>query len=384
MLAVSATLHIVVTFAGADPFKMVDLEVYVEGGRHLTDGTLYDFLTSPLNLPFTYPPFSALLFSPLAGIPWWLTRAAWQLASLAALALLVRLSFQLLGTPRPRTPRPPAPGTGVVLVGTAVALWVEPVRTTFNYGQINLFLACLVLGGAVVTSDWLAGLGVGLAAGIKLVPAIAGAYYVLVGRSRAAGWSALFFGGTVALMLAIIPTQTWRYFTRLILDPGRTGPVWSAINQSERGALARLAGHDVSTSWLIAAGLTVLLGGWAAWASAKAGDRMATLLAVQLTGLLISPISWSHHWVWVVPLLIWCFFSIRPPTRAVRATGVAWLIATGSYLVSILTAVQIKELGANRPAWQSWLGVCYPALALLTLGVLLMVARSSSTVRSPA
>lgn len=376
LLTVVGAAHVVVTRAGADPFAMVDLDVYVQGGQHLTDGTLYDFVTQPLELPFTYPPFSALIFVPLGWLNWTLARILWQLASFGALALIIYSTLRLLGRAGPGANRPLEHVRGLVVTGTALALWLEPVRTTFNYGQINLFLAALLLAGAASSHSWWAGSTVGLAAGIKLVPAITGLYYLLQRRYAAAAWAVGSFAATVLLMLAIIPHETWRYFTSLILDPGRTGPVWSVINQSLRGALARLAGHDVSLSWLAVSAVCGLLGLWAAWAAAKAGDRTASLLAVQFTGLLVSPISWSHHWVWVLPLLLWCLFGPHARRPMVRVLAVAWVLATCSYLVSYLIALQYKEEPASRPGWQSWLGIVYPLVGVVTLLVLLAVSRS--------
>jgi alpha-1,2-mannosyltransferase len=265
-------------------------------------------------------------------------------------------------------------------------MWLEPVRTNFNYGQINLFLAVLVLGAAVASRDWLAGVFVGVAAGIKLVPAVTGLYLLAQRRLAAAVWSAGVFLATVGLMLAIIPRETRRYFTALIFDPARTGPIYSAINQSWRGALSRLAGRDgsdVSTLWIAVCLLTVVLGLCAMWSASRAGDRMAALLAAQLIGLLVSPISWSHHWIWVLPVLVWAFFGPVAHDLRVRWLAGAWLLAAYSYLVPILVALQGEVPVNSRPGWQSALGLVYPVLGAATLVVLLVVSRRPSATSSP-
>ncbi len=377
LLMVSASAHIVVTELGADPFKQVDLRVYVDGAHHLTDGTLYDFLSGSRRLPFTYPPFSALLFTPLSWLPWNVTRIGWQLGMFASLSAIIYLTLRLLGRTGPGAGRLESL-RGIVVTGTALSVWMEPVRTTFNYGQINLFLTVLVLGGAVLVKDWAAGLTVGLAAGIKLIPAITGLYYLVQRRLAAAIWSLVFFGATVALMLVIIPHQTWRYFTRLMLDPSRTGPVYSAINQSWRGTLDRLAGHPVGAPWVLAVALTVPLGLWAAWSATRADDRTAALLAVQFTGLLVSPVSWSHHWVWVLPLLVWGLFGPRRDDRRVRVLVGCWSLAVFSYLVSILVAVQGQVPVNSRPGWQSWLAAVYVLLGVFALIVMVVINRPGS------
>jgi alpha-1,2-mannosyltransferase len=176
---------------------------------------------------------------------------------------------------------------------------------------------------------------------------------------------------TIGLLL--LHAETWRFFTKLMLDPARTGPVWSAINQSLRGAIARIAGADLTSVWFVLAALAAVLGVWSAWVGLRAGDRAAGLLAVQFTGLLISPISWSHHWVWVLPLLLWCLFGPHQRLTSVRVLAIAWLVGTCSYLVSILIAMQYIGQLASRPWWQAWLGSIYPVLGVATLVLLAMV-----------
>lgn len=379
LLALTMVLHVLATLAGTDAFAMVDLRVYLEGAQHLTDGTLYDFFSEPLHLPFTYPTFSAIIFTPMTWLPWTVLRVLWQVASFGAIGLIGYATLRLLGRAGPKAPNPIADVRGIVVTITALGLWLEPVRTTFNYGQINLFLCALLLSGAVASKEWLAGASVGLAAGIKLTPAITGLYYLLQRRWSAVVWSIVFFAGTVLVGLAIVPSETIRFFTKLMLDPARTGPVWSAINQSLRGAIARLAGQDLTSLWLVTAAVAAVLGLWATWACLRVGDRTAGFLAVQITGLLISPISWSHHWVWVLPLLLWCLFGARQRLTAVRVLAIVWFVATCSYVVSLLIAQQYIDQPASRPGWQSALGTVYPLLGVITLVLLGVLAARATT-----
>jgi len=311
-------------------------------------------------------------------------RVLWQIASFGAIALIGYCTLRLLGRAGRNAPNPIANVRGIVVTITALGLWLEPVRTTFNYGQINLFLCALLLAGAVASKEWLAGASVGLAAGIKLTPAITGLYYLMQRRWSAVVWAVAFFAGTIGLGLLLVPSETVRFFTRLMFDPARTGPVWSAINQSLRGAIARLAGQDLTSVWLVAAGAAAVLGVWAAWACLRAGDRTAGFLAVQVTGLLVSPISWSHHWVWVLPLLLWCLFGPRQRLTAVRALTVAWFVASCSYVVSLLIAQQYIDQPASRPGWQSGLGTVYPLLGIITLVVLGVLAVRATPPSGPS
>ena len=384
LLGLTLVLHVLATLAGTDAFAMVDLKVYVEGAQHLFDGTLYDFFSEPLHLPFTYPTFSAIIFTPMTWLPWTVLRVLWQIASFGAIALIGYCTLRLLGRAGRNAPNPIANVRGIVVTITALGLWLEPVRTTFNYGQINLFLCALLLAGAVASKEWLAGASVGLAAGIKLTPAITGLYYLLQRRWSAVVWAVVFFAGTIGLGMLLVPSETVRFFTQLMFDPARTGPVWSAINQSLRGAIARLAGQDLTSVWLVAAAAAAVLGVWAAWACLRAGDRTAGFLAVQITGLLVSPISWSHHWVWVLPLLLWCLFGPRQRLAAVRALTVAWFVGTCSYVVSLLIAQQYIDQPASRPGWQSGLGTVYPLLGIITLVVLGMLAVRATPPSGPS
>jgi alpha-1,2-mannosyltransferase len=369
--ALSVAAHIAVSALGTAPFGMVDLRVYVDSAAHLTDGTLYSYLSGPLDLPFTYPPFGALLFAVIAPIPWAVLRGLWQAASIAALGVMVHASLRLLGRAGRDRDRPLPDATTAVLLISAAALWLEPVRTTLNYGQVNLFIGAALLAGAASARDWAAGLSVGITAGVKLVPAITGLYYLLGRRWRAVAWSAALFAATVGLAAAFVPLQSWQYFSRLMFDASRTGPIGSAINQSWRGALLRIAGHDVPRWWVAVAVACVLVGLWAARRSLLAGDRLAGLVAIEMIGLLVSPISWSHHWVWVVPLLIWAALGPARGHLAVRAVAVAWLAVTASYLVSLLLLAE-KAAGTvtGRPGWQAWLGAAYAVLGTVTLVVI--------------
>jgi len=119
------------------------------------------------------------------------------------------------------------------------------------------------------------------------------------------------------------------------------------------------------------------LGVWATVLCLRARDRAVAFLAVQLVGLLISPISWSHHWVWVLPVLIWAFAGPYRRSWAARGVAIGWLVGCFSYLVPILIVAQGPGTPpASRPGWQSWLGTVYVVLAMATLLVMALLARS--------
>lgn len=304
-------------------FNFVDLRVYTDGAARLGRGDLYDFthVTGDGPLPFTYPPFAAVVLYPWHFLPFPVAAVSWQLLSLAALYLSIRICFQLL---RPAGPPP----WRLVAVCTVLAMWTEPVRVTLSLGQVNLFLLLAALA-AIRSRSWVvSGLLIGTAAGIKLTPAIGGLYFVARRRWGAAAMSAAAFAATVALAYAIDPRQTWRYFTVLLGDANRIGPVGSVWNQSLRGTLSRFAGYDIATGWpwLAACALTAMLA-FLAWRALPGGDLLGTMLVMQLLGLMVSPISWLHHFVWLIPLVLW--FSCGPvrDRAGARVLASCWAVA---------------------------------------------------------
>ncbi|CCH28158.1 mannosyltransferase [Actinosynnema sp. NPDC047251] len=355
---------------------MIDLMVYRNGSPELFTGELYQWRLSEFSdkfaLPFTYPPFAAFAFLPLSWISWEASRWVWQLLCLFCLWFLVRKSLTLVGSNDPRR----------AMLWTGLFVWVEPVRTTLNYGQINLVLAALLVGTVVSARPWVGGAGVGIAAGIKLTPAITGLYFLVTRNFKAAAWSIAAFGGTVGLGYLLSARQSNQFWFELLGDATRVGPVGSAINQSLRGALSRTVGYDVQTGpiFLVGALVAVGLAAWALHSAVRAKDTLAMLVAVQFLGLLVSPISWSHHWVWAIPALLWLVHGkARGPL--VTATAWAWLLAIGSYLISILLILQESIWIIPRPWYLSLLGWVYPAVGLLTLVTIAVALRRRSPER---
>jgi alpha-1,2-mannosyltransferase len=194
---------------------------------------------------------------------------------------------------------------GAALLGSAAALLTEPVFRTMYLGQVNLLLMALVIGDlAQPDGRRLKGVAVGIAAGIKLVPLVFILYLLLTGRFRAAWMAAGTFAATVVLGFLVVPRDSSDWWLHgLFFDDGRTGFVGWGGNQSLRAILTRFAGSiDGATgAWVIAALLAAVIGLASAVLLDRAGHAMLAILATALVGLLDSPISWDHHWVWVVP-----------------------------------------------------------------------------------
>jgi alpha-1,2-mannosyltransferase len=351
--------------------NFVDLHVYLGGAGALDEpGTLYSYVyadqTPDFPLPFTYPPFAALVFYPLSRLPFGLVALCWQLGTIAALYGVVRCSQRLLGLAEGSVPR--------AMLWTAIAIWTEPLRSTFDYGQINVILVLAVLWAAYSTRWWLSGLLVGLAAGVKLTPAITGLYFLGIRRWGTVIFAATVFAVTVALSIGLIGAQARYYFTDLLGDASRIGPIGTSFNQSWRGGLSRILGHDASYGppVLTALAVTAVLAALA-WRALGAGtgvprDRLGSLLVVQLFGLLISPISWTHHWIWLVPLMIWLLdgpWRMRPGARLL---GWGWLVLTLVGVPWLLSFAQPTIWEAGRPWYLAWAGLVYIVATLATLG----------------
>lgn len=290
--------------------NFLDVNVYRWGGHAvLTSAPLYEGLLSGDDsgrfyppMPFTYPPFSALLFTPLDLVTPRLMEAAWLALTLALLYLTVRLCLRALDY------RPDRVTTQVSLCLALIALSMEPVRSTVWLGQINLLLLVLVLGDHLAwrSGRWWAGIGSGLAAGIKLTPAFFWAYWVLTGRWRVAAFSGATFLGTVTLGLAVVPRDAVRYWSGTLFDSQRIGQDSTLANQSLRGAIARLAGVEMAPTWawLVGAAVVAAVGLGVAALAHRAGHQLLGLTLAGMTMCMVSPFSWGHHWVWLVPLLV--------------------------------------------------------------------------------
>lgn len=355
LLALSVILRLAWTYLTPNGANFVDLHVYVDGSAALLRGDLYAFTyseeTPDFPLPFTYPPFAALVFLPLHYLPFGLVGLLWQLATVAALFWVIRISLELLLGEVARERH----WQYVAAAWTAVGIWTEPVRTTLDYGQVNVFLVLGAMLAVRSTRWWLSGGIVGVLAGIKLTPAVTGLYFLAQRRWRAAIFSAVAFFGTVAVSYLVIGAQARDYFTSKFGDADRIGPVGSAWNQSLRGALSRLAGHDVESGvvWIVAVVVSAALA-FFAWRALAHDDQLGTLVIVQLFGLLVSPISWVHHWVWVLPMLIWLVHGPYGRLLGSRILAAGWLLVTVVGVPWVLK--QIEDEPISRPGALAWAG----------------------------
>jgi alpha-1,2-mannosyltransferase len=319
----------------------VDLDVYRYGGEAVVRGAdLYD-LRFPGALAFTYPPLPALLFTALTPLSMDVLKPLVTGVSLLLLPLMLlfalRLSPLQASLTRDRAMR-------VALLASAVALWLEPVWTTLRYGQVDLLIGALIFYDlSRHDGSRFKGAGIGLAVALKLTPAIFAVYLLVTRRVRAALVSLSVFLATIALGFALIPGDSRSYWGGAFLDSGRVGRIENAANQSLRGTYARLLhSMNVELLWLCTATVLGVAGLALAAVAGRRGEDARGVSLCALTGLLVSPISWSHHWVLAVPALL--LFTIDASRWRSRAA----LAAAGAVTIVALTHV-IWWVPVNRP-----------------------------------
>lgn len=361
---------VVLGFAGPWASRMLDLTVYRLGAQALLTGQdVYAVHEPATGLVFTYPLFAAVLFVPYAVMPNLLARLADTSLSLVALWILVHLTvrYVLLAGRSGRV------GGAAMLRWSApltiVAVSVHPVLETILFGQINLIAAAFVILDVLVvrgarTQGWL----VGLATGIKLVSGLFVVYFLVTRRWRAALNAALSFLATVAVGFVLRPAQAWGFWTDYGLDPDRVGGIAYVTNQSILGLTARLLRNPHPS-----AALTLGLSGTAAVVALilarrwhRRGDELTAVCLVAAGSLLASPISWSHHWVWVIPAI-----GILVAWADRWGTGWRWSIVVGVTLVLWLGPLQFTPKGGLQElhdnVGQEILANCFGALAIAFL-----------------
>jgi alpha-1,2-mannosyltransferase len=367
LLIASVAARLAWTYLAPHGANFVDLHVYLGGAAALgRPGTLYSYVyadqTPDFPLPFTYPPFAAVVFYPLHLLPFGLVAFLWQVATMAALYGAIRISQRLTGVPAG------AHGRRLAMAWTAITIWIEPLRSTFDYGQVNVLLMTAVLWAVYTTRWWLSGLLVGVAAGIKLTPAVSGVYLAGARRWAATVFSAVVFVATIGISVLVVGDQTRYYFTDLLGDAHRVGPIATSFNQSWRGGISRILGHDVGFGPLLVAAIAVTaVLAVLAWRALDSSDQLGRLIVVELFGLLLSPISWTHHWVWLVPLMIWALHGAGRALRGARIVGWGWLVLTVIGVPWLLSFAQPTIWQISRPWYLAWAALIYTVTAVATL-----------------
>ncbi len=389
LLAAAALGYVAWCLFGHTPYR-IDIDIYQMGGQAWLDGRpLYrgDVLFHTpigLNLPFTYPPLAAIVFCPFA----WLHMPAASVAiTLLTLVLLIvstaivltRLDVWNTSTMLPGPAWLRRLWLAVVIVAPAT-IWLEPITSNFAFGQINVVLMTLVIADCVPRrTPWPRGLLLGLGIALKLTPAVFLLYFLLRRDNRAALTAVASFAAATLVGFVLAWNDSWEYWTHTVHHTDRIGTAALNTDQNIAGALARVGLGEHERFWLWVTGCLLVLAVtiWAMRRALRAGEPTLAVICVALFGLVVSPVSWSHHWVWMLPavlvtgILAWRHRNVA--LAIVSAAGVALMRWTPIDLLPKhheTTAVWWRQLAGMSYVW--W------ALAVIVAAGFTVTARVSS------
>jgi alpha-1,2-mannosyltransferase len=359
----------------------IDLDVYRLGAHAWLHGNdLYAELphtSNGLDLLFTYPPISAIVMSPLAVVT---SRIAGILITAITLALMMSVTALFLRTAGLADMRRSWRLAALLLPAAAL---LEPVRTNLAYGQINVVLMALVAFDCLVPSTWWRvggrpvgwprGALVGVAAAMKLTPVVFVLYFLARRQWRAAATTIVSFFVVTGIGALCAPHDSASYWTKQVFQTTRIGPLVFAGNQSLNGFLlrTRLTGSTENHLWLAVAAVVGIIGVIAIFRVARGGDRpLVTLSLTAALTLLLSPVSWTHHWVWCAPVLFTAAIaSYRARDRRAFAFSCAGL------LLFVVSPQWWFPGRLNRELhWGLWEQLIGSAYVWLALGVLIAAA----------
>lgn len=297
----------------------IDLATYLLGGAHARSGDLFNVTYPATHLGFTYPPFSALLFAPLAHLPTRLCQVVFSWLNLASVFLLMVACLRAVSRTEERRT---VLWWALVLLVPVILL--DPVRQTLLLGQVNILLTLMVVADMTLELPLPRGILVGLAAAIKITPLILIPYLFLTrqGRSGLRALATFLGAGVAAYILA--PASSWAFWTHYVRDPQRAGMLSWIGNQGLVAVIERIAGRVLTTptTFLVVATVSafgVVLGAMAF----RRSSPVLGFLVVEATESLANPVSWSHHFVWVVLLIAWLALAEDRPRYGER-----WALAT--------------------------------------------------------
>lgn len=312
------------------PYR-IDMDVYRTGAQVFLDGgALYGSIPELANgkwLPFTYPPIAAALFTVFAPMPLWVGSLLLTCVSIACVAITLRLVL------RQTCDRPRAQLWWLVVAAMAVGLWFGPVKETLSFGQVNTILMLLVVVDALRgRGRWWGGMLIGLAIAIKLTPAVFLLLLVLRRDWRGVLTTVVSFLAFTGIGFLLMPRDSVQYWTTTLLDTGRIGGLAYASNQSINAVLSRLGfeGSLRTVIWFVAAMMMGLFIAWVAGRLLTFGHDTAATITVAFAALFCSPVSWGHHWVWALPLVV--LMLVWAARAEVRPRAWLWLAGTGVFV----------------------------------------------------
>ncbi len=358
----------------------LDMRVYVAGVQALLDGnSLYDSVdvrtADGLILPFTYPPFAAIVFIPFALLPIGMTLTIWAalcIAGLAGISYLTALRLPALADKQ----RHDWAIWEIAAVIFAVAAFAEPINQNLALAQVNLIVIFIVLYDTVNRTKY-AGFATGMAAGFKVTPGIFILLMLATKRWADFGRAMLGFAMTLVIGSFFGIDNVWRYWGTELLKTERVGELARLSNMSVRGITARVFGGEAGTVLWVVAAVILFIAGFVIAVMWWDRSRLVSASVIGLTSLLVSPISWPHHWVWLVPAVSVCVaLAIRAFRSSHRGIGALLAIAATVGTLSAMLQPRFILTAAFKDEWfLLWVvGTAYAVGA-----VLMMIAIGLST-----
>jgi len=363
----------------------VDVEVYREAGVSILTGRpIYAAMTeAPQLLPFTYPPFAAILAIPLAWVPFGVAGWLWTAAQVAATTAIVWYAgWRLLAR---------AGGWVPLALAALVApmLWLHPVSDGIRFGQVNAFmvLACLMdlrRPRPGLLRHVPPGVLVGLAMSIKLTPGVFVVHYLVNRRWREAATAVGTAVGVTLGSWVLLPEASFAFWGGALQDPARLGPNFGTSNQSMRGFLLRVGPDGLAGTaiWLVLVAVVGVFGYRLARRMWLRDDSVGEVAVVGLLACLLSPVAWIHHFHWVV-VVVFALLGAAPWRRGDPAAP--WWRSRRVVAAAVVTAWFLMRMPwwgiswLNHPDWPELPGRILQnadvAGGLVALGLLWWVTR---------
>ncbi|MDY6811571.1 MAG: glycosyltransferase 87 family protein [Actinomycetota bacterium] len=378
----------------------IDLDVYRLGAQIWQQGqSLYadgsmPFTSDGIWLPFTYPPFAAIGFVPLGLLGLGLAGLLMSVLTAVLVVICAHIFFSVLSVGAP------ANRWWIALIAGGLAVWSNPLWMTLGFGQINIVLMTLIIVDVFVVGRGrarpagpLQGVLTGLAAAVKLTPLVFIAVFLFARRWRSAAVAGTTFVGAGVLAWIWLPADSLTYWTHTLFHTTRIGDPAGRINQNINALWIRLvpnaemteqllwvASSVVVTALAVVAGraclpvtaFRTLRGPTAPSAPGSAGIAAVLVTCVAATwGLLVSPTSWAHHWVWAMPtILVTAVIAARSSDRRVQLAHAA-VASTG---VIIFALGPFQFLSPTVRQWSVIDHLVGNAYTLWGLGLLLVVS----------